>query len=63
MPTRKDEKVFLNVVLFVSFFTAHQTFAQVQAQEAGTNKEDLPVIFVNKDVSTRFTFHLSGLTM
>ncbi|MDD7557436.1 MAG: conjugative transposon protein TraN [Porphyromonas somerae] len=44
----------LLVVLFVSFFTAHQTFAQVQAQEAGTNKEDLPVIFVNKDVSTHF---------
>lgn len=55
MPTEKMRRsISLLVVLFVSFFTAHQTFAQVQAQEAGTNKEDLPVIFVNKDVSTHF---------
>lgn len=55
MPTEKMRRsISLLVVLFVSFFTAHQTFAQVQAQEAGANKEDLPVIFVNKDVSTHF---------
>lgn len=55
MPTEKMRRsISLLVVLFVSFFTAYQTFAQVQAQEAGTNKEDLPVIFVNKDVSTHF---------
>lgn len=55
MPTEKMRRsISLLVVLFVSFFTAHQTVAQVQAQEAGTNKEDLPVIFVNKDVSTHF---------
>lgn len=55
MPTEKMRRsISLLVVLFMSFVTTHQAFAQVQAQEAGTNKENLPVIFVNKDVTTHF---------
>lgn len=30
------------------------SFAQMEVQEAGVNKENLPVIYVNKDVSTHF---------
>lgn len=46
--------IYLLAMLFASLFMARQTYAQVQAQEAGTNKEDLPVIYINKDISTHF---------
>lgn len=41
-------------VLLLLLSLSLQSLAQKQVQEAGINKEDLPVVYVNKDVSTHF---------
>lgn len=40
--------------LFFLLLTINNVMGQVQVQEAGVNKENLPVVYVNKDVSTHF---------
>lgn len=45
--------VYSTILLLLVFSSSlSKSFAQMQAQEAGANKEPLPIIYVHKDVST-----------
>ncbi len=46
--------IFYPLTILLLVLSSVDTFAQMEVQEAGVNKENLPVIYVNKDVSTHF---------
>lgn len=46
--------IFYPLTILLLVLSSVDTFAQMEVQEAGVNKENLAVIYVNKDVSTHF---------